>query len=177
MPVWDAGALAQAIGWGHPLEGRPELAELEMRRGCDRLREIGEVSFLSTVAGVLAEALYAQGEVEEAHEFTHIREEAAGGEDMYSQVLWRSVRAKCLARQGDADGALNLADEAVDLVARTDSLDLTWHALISQAEVLRLADRPAEADVLLERAVQIAERKENVAAARIARGARSAATG
>ena len=177
LPVWDAGALTQAIGWGHLLGGRPELAEQELRRGYDRLREIGEVSFLSTVAGVLAEALYAQGQVEDAEEFTRAGEEAAGDEDMYSQVLWRSVRAKCLAHRGDADGAMSLAREAVELVGRTDSLDLTWHALMSQAEVLRLADRPAEADAVLEEAVRTAERKENVAAAGIARGARVAATG
>jgi class 3 adenylate cyclase/tetratricopeptide (TPR) repeat protein len=171
LPVWDAGALTQAIGWGHLLAGRPELAEQELRRGYDRLHAIGEASFLSTVAGFLAEALYAQGRVEEALDFTRTSEEAAGGEDIYSQVLWRSVRAKCLVRQSETAGAVELAGEAVELVGTTDSLDLVWLALMSQAEVLRLAERVPEAETVLNEAIRIAERKQNVAAAKIAREA------
>jgi class 3 adenylate cyclase/tetratricopeptide (TPR) repeat protein len=171
LPVWDAGALTQAIGWGYLLEGRPELAEQELRRGYDRLREIGEVSFLSTVAGVLAEAVYAQDRVDEAEELTRVSEESAGAEDLYSQVVWRSVRAKCLARQGEVVEAAAVAGEAVALAVRTDSLDLRWHALASQAEALRLADRPADAERALHEAIATAERKENLAAAQISRAA------
>src|SRR3954454_16459527 len=171
LPVWDAGALTQAIGWGDLLAGRPELAEQELRRGYDRLHEIGEASFLSTVAGFLAEALYEQGRVEEALGFTRASEEAAGDEDIYSQVLWRSVRAKCLARQGEAAGAVELAGEAVELVATTDSLDLAWLAQMNHAEVLRLADRGTEAEAVLDEAIRTAERKQNLAAAKIAREA------
>ena len=59
------------------------------------------MSWLSTVAGILAEAVYAQGRYDEAMRFTRISEELAGAEDVYSHVLWRSVRAKVLARRGE----------------------------------------------------------------------------
>ena len=51
----------------------------------------------------------------------------------------------------------------------TAALDLHWHALLSQAEVLRLADRTADADGALHQATEIAERKGNLVAARLSR--------
>jgi class 3 adenylate cyclase/tetratricopeptide (TPR) repeat protein len=174
LRVWMAGALTQAVARALLLEGKPAAAEQELRRGYEILSAIGEVSFLSTVAGILAEAIYAQGRYDEAQEFTRISEESAGAEDVYSQVIWRSVRAKCIARQGKATEALGLARESVTLVESTDSLDLHWHALMSQAEVLRLAGRMAEADTALHEAVRIAELKENLVGARLAREAMQA---
>ncbi|HEU4979174.1 MAG TPA: adenylate/guanylate cyclase domain-containing protein [Solirubrobacteraceae bacterium] len=172
VPVWAAGALTQAVAWAFLLDGRPELAEQELRRGYETLREIGEVSFLSTVCGILAEAIYAQGRYEEAETFTRESEEAAGAEDAYSQVIWRSVRAKCLARQGGAEAvALALASESVRLAEGTDSLDLRRHALTSQAEALALFGRAAEAEAAIEQAVRLAEQKRNLAGARAARAA------
>jgi ATP/maltotriose-dependent transcriptional regulator MalT len=122
LPVWAAGALSQAVSRALLLEGEPGLAEQELRRGYETLQATGEVTFLSTVAGILAEAIYAQGRYDEADGFTRIGEESAGAEDMYSQVLWRSVRAKCLAREGHTTEALALARESVDLVESTDAL-------------------------------------------------------
>ena len=81
------------------------------------------------------------------------------------------MRAKCLARQADTAGAVELAGEAVELVATTDSLDLAWLALVNHAEVLRLADRGTEAEKVLDEAIRTAERKQNLAAVKIAREA------
>jgi class 3 adenylate cyclase/tetratricopeptide (TPR) repeat protein len=169
--VWRAGALTQAVGWALLMDGRPADAEAELRSSYETLKEIGEVSFLSTVAAILAEAVLAQGRPDEAEELTRISEEAAGAEDVYSQVVWRSVRAKCMARRGATAEALDLAREAVTLVTGTDALDLQWHALMGQAEVLRLAGRVAEAEVALQQAAAVAERKGNVVAARLSREA------
>ena len=36
LPVWDAGALSQALGWALLLEGRPAEAEAELRRALRR---------------------------------------------------------------------------------------------------------------------------------------------
>jgi ATP/maltotriose-dependent transcriptional regulator MalT len=107
------------------------------------------MSFLSTVAGILGEAIYVQGRYDEALRFTHISEDAAGAEDVHSQVLWRSVRAKCLARQGKTIESLGLAGESVTLAESTDALNLRWHALMSQADVLQVAGRMAEAETVL----------------------------
>lgn len=166
LVVWLAGGLTQALGWALLLEGKPDVAEQELRRGYETLSTVGEVSFLSTVAGILAEAIYAQHRYDEAERFTRISEESAGAEDVYSQVLWRSVRAKCVARQGNTTEALNLARHAVTYVESTDSLDLRWHTLMCQAEVLRLAGQTTQAKTALQEAISAAEQKQNLVGAR-----------
>jgi tetratricopeptide (TPR) repeat protein len=168
LPVWLAGGWTQAIGWALMLQGKPAEAEHELRRGCETLSEIGEVSLLSTVAGILAQALYAQGRYDESERFTRISEESAGAEDVYSQLLWRSVRAKCFARHGEIRAALALARECDSLIEATDALDLRWHARMSQAEVLRLADHTAAAKQALHEALRAAEEKQNTVGARLA---------
>jgi class 3 adenylate cyclase len=171
LPVWMAGGLAQPLGWALLLEGKPTVAEQELRRGYETLRAIGEVTFLSTITGILAEAIYAQGKYDEAEGFTRISEESAGADDVYSQVLWRSVRAKCIARRGKRTEALGIACESVRLVESTDALDLRRHTLASQAEVCRLAGRTTEAQTALHEAIRAAEQKENLVGARLAREA------
>lgn len=171
LPVWMAGPLAQLTGWVELLAGDPAAAESELRSAHETLTELGEMSWLSTVVGILAEAIYAQGRYEEAARFTHVSEETGGTEDAYSYVLWRSVRAKVLARQGRTEEAEQLARESVALGETTDFLHLRWHALMSHAEVLSLCGRDDEAKTHLERAVRIAEQKGNVVAAQLARDA------
>ena len=171
LPVWLAGGLTQALGWALLFEGKAAVAEHELRGGYETLMAIGEVTFLSTVAGILAEAIYAQGRYDEAESFTRISEESAGAEDVYSQLLWRSVRSKCLAQQGKMRQALALASECVLLVEATDSLDLRWHALMSRADVLRLAGQAAEAETAVHEAIHAAEQKGNLVAARLSRQA------
>jgi class 3 adenylate cyclase/tetratricopeptide (TPR) repeat protein len=171
LPVWTAGPLAQCVGWAELLEGNAAAAEEELRRGYENLRAIGELTLLSTAAGMLAESIYAQGRYEEAERFTRVSEDAAGTEDVYTQVLWRSVRAKVLAGQGDMTQARGLAREAVDLVVTTDSLHLRWHTLMSAAEVLRLAGQIDEAEAALHEAIRAAEQKGNLVGAQRGREA------
>src|SRR6187200_1235599 len=118
---------------------------------------------------MLAEAIHVQGRYEEAEAFTRISEELAGAEDVYTHVLWRSVRARTLARRGEIEAALELSRESVTLVETTDSLHLRWHTLMSQAEVLRLAGRTEDADVAVREAIRAAEQKGNLVGARLAR--------
>jgi class 3 adenylate cyclase/tetratricopeptide (TPR) repeat protein len=174
LPVWIAGPLTQCVGWSLLLEGEPAAAERELRKGHETLSAIGEVTLLSTVAGMLAEAIHVQGRYEEAEAFTRISEELAGAEDVYTHVLWRSVRAKTLARGGEIEAALELSRESVTLVETTDSLHLRWHTLMSRAEVLRLAGRTEDADVAVREAIRAAEQKGNLVGARLARDALAA---
>jgi tetratricopeptide (TPR) repeat protein len=171
LPVWMAGPLTQAVGLVELLDGKPAAAERELRAGYETLRAIGEVTLMSTVAGILADAICAQGRYEEAERYTRVSEESAAVEDVYTQVLWRSVRAKVLAHQGDLEQALRLAREALDRNVSTDSAHLRWHTLMSAAEVLRLAGRPGEAATALDEAVRVAEHKGNLVGARRAREA------
>jgi tetratricopeptide (TPR) repeat protein len=171
LPAFIAGPLAQGMGWVQLMAGDPAAAEHELRRGYETLNAIGEVSLLSTAAAMLAEALYAQGRYEEADRFTHVSEESAGAEDVYSQVVWRSVRAKVLARRGDLTEAREVAREAADLVEASDSFHLHWHAAMSQADVLRLAGETQEAEPVLRKAIGICERKRNLVGAQLGRDA------
>jgi class 3 adenylate cyclase/tetratricopeptide (TPR) repeat protein len=171
LTVWMAGPLAQLTGWAELLAGDPAAAEEELRWGQEQLSKIGEVSWLSTVVGILAEAVYAQGRYEEAERFTQISEESGGTEDVYSHALWRSVRAKVLANQRRIGEAERLARESVALAEPTDFLHLRWHALMSHAEVLRLVGRKQEGKPLLSQAIQLAEQKGNLVAAQLAASA------
>jgi tetratricopeptide (TPR) repeat protein len=143
----------------------------------DTLREIGELSFMSTVAGILAEAVYAQGRYDEVEPFLKMCEETAGSEDVYSQVLLRSIRAKLLARQGSTEGAERLGREAVAVAEPTDFLFLQAFALLSLGEVHRLCGRPAEAAPVLDRAIRVCERKGFTVGADRARELLAAAEG
>jgi class 3 adenylate cyclase/tetratricopeptide (TPR) repeat protein len=171
LPVWAAGPLAQYAGWTELLGGDPAAAEHELRRAYETLSTIGEVSWLSTVAGILAEAIYAQGRHEEAERFTRICEDSAGAEDLYSHVLWRSVRAKVFARRGEMAEAQRLTRESATLVETTDFLHLRWHELMSRAEVHGLAGRTAEGEAAAHEAVRVAEQKGNLVGARLGREA------
>ena len=149
IPVWLSGPLTQMHGWVEVLAGEPVEAEPSLRRGVEVLREIGELSWLSTVAAILAEALYAQGREEDADEFVRISEEAAGSEDAYSQGLVRSIRSKILARRGELDAAVDLARDAVAILEPTDFLFLQGFSRLSLGEVLLAAGRTDEARAAL----------------------------
>jgi class 3 adenylate cyclase/tetratricopeptide (TPR) repeat protein len=165
LTVWIAGPLTQISGWVELTAGDPAAAERELRWGFKTLSEMGEYSWLSTTVAILAEAVYEQDRYEEAEELTKVSEQAAGSDDAYSQVLWRSVRAKALAARGEAGDADLLAAEAVALTEPTDFLHLRGYAFMSRAEVLQLGGRAAEAMHAATQAAQLFKQKGNVVAA------------
>ena len=169
LPVWLAGPFSQLYGWTELLAGDPAAAERQLRWALETLREIGELAWLSTVAGMLAEAVRVQGRLDESEELLGVEEETAGSEDAYSQALLRSVRAKIRARQGKTDEAERLAREAVETASGTDFLFLQWFTLTSLAEVLEVAGREDDAQSALAQAVEVAGRKGYGAAAERAR--------
>ena len=166
--MWLAGPLTQFAGWIELLSGEPAGAERELRWGYEKLQEIGEASWLSTVAAILAESVYAQGREGEAEELTRESEESAGSEDAYSHALSRGVRAKILAGRGATDAALQLAGESVALADTTDFLHLRWHVRMTRAGVLQTVGKPAEAKPVAEEAMLIAGQKGSVVGVRAA---------
>jgi class 3 adenylate cyclase/tetratricopeptide (TPR) repeat protein len=139
----------------------PAAAEHELRRDYDELSEMGERYFLSTAAGELARAVYAQGRYAEAEELTRVAEELSADDDVTSQALWRSIRAKTLARRGLGAEAEELAREAVALLEGTDALILQADALEDLAEVLALVGSAGARDALTA-ALGRLERKDDV---------------
>jgi class 3 adenylate cyclase/tetratricopeptide (TPR) repeat protein len=143
------------------LAGDPEAAERELRRDFAELFEMGEKYFLSTAAGELARAVYAQSRYAEAEELTLMAEELSADDDLTSQALWRSVRAKALARRGLAREAEELAREAVELLRGTDAVALQAGTLEDLAEVLALVGVDGTREYL-EEALALFERKDDV---------------
>ena len=62
-------------------------------------------------------------------------------DDTVTQVIWRGVRAKVLAREGSCEQAEALAREAVALIEPTDLLSHHGDAMLDLAEVLRTCSR------------------------------------
>jgi predicted ATPase/DNA-binding SARP family transcriptional activator len=168
LKVAAAGA-TEIAGLVHMLAGEPVAAERELRRGYEAFERMGELSNLSTLAAMLAQALYAQGRDEEALRLTETSESSAAEEDLHTQVQWRAARAKVLARAGQLDEAVVLASEAVGLGGRTDFLVMRGNAALDLAEVLLLAGRADDSVAAAQDAVALYERKGASAAVAAAR--------
>jgi class 3 adenylate cyclase/tetratricopeptide (TPR) repeat protein len=150
--------------------GNPSAAEPELRTGYQLLRRMGEKSYLSTVAGYLAEAVYAQGRYGEAEELSRESQESADKGDALSQMLWRRIRGKLLARQGDTEQALKLAEEALALAAGTSGARASVDAYLEVAEIFNLLGRRHDAVALIEKAAHLYEETGDTLSARRARG-------
>jgi DNA-binding SARP family transcriptional activator len=151
------------------LFGDAEFTEREARAGYERLDAVGGKGYRSTMAAVLAEALYQLGRHEEAEQFVDIATSLASADDVATQAQARAVKAKLLAAKRDFDGAERVAREAVEHSSEADDLDMRAYVLLSFAEVLRLGGHDEEAKTVLEEAADVSERKGNVVRAKDAR--------
>ena len=140
------------------LADRPDRAEAELRSDYEVLAAVGERYTLSTIAGLLADAVLRQGRVDEAIALTVECEEATAEDDVESQSLWRRVRARALLSRGELDVALRLTDEAFRLVADTDAPLLKAGTLVDMA-IVRSADEPDGASRLARQALVLFEAK------------------
>jgi class 3 adenylate cyclase/tetratricopeptide (TPR) repeat protein len=137
--------------------------------------ELGELSSLSTAAGDIAQALYVLERLDEADAWAGRAAELGASDDAWSEMLWRRVRAKVLARRRQPAEAERLAREAVAIGEETDTLNGQGDANADLAEVLLLGGKADEAIAALEQALERYERKENLAMARRTRDRLAAA--
>ncbi|MGA9715394.1 MAG: adenylate/guanylate cyclase domain-containing protein [Aeromicrobium sp.] len=151
------------------LAGDPAEAERDLRRDYAALEGMGEKYMRCTVASELARALIEEGRDAEAEHYTEIARELAAVDDLSAQVLWRSVRARAMARRGQQTDAVALAREAVALLRGTDSLVAQADALCDLAEVLMADAQSADASAALAEALGLYERKGDLASAARAR--------
>jgi class 3 adenylate cyclase/tetratricopeptide (TPR) repeat protein len=147
------------------LAGDPRAAETELRRDYEALERMGDRYYRSTLAGLLAEALYQQARYDEAEEFAAKSREMAAPDDVSSQFLWRTVRAKVLAVGGNIPLAEDLAREAVEIIGKSEEPDAQAEALLGLAEVVMLAGRPDEAESTAREALALFTEKGNIVAA------------
>jgi tetratricopeptide (TPR) repeat protein len=155
-------ALTEIAGTLELLAGDPGAAEAALRRGYGILSAAGDASFVAFQAGLLAEAVLAQGRIEEAEQLAQIGEDGAAA-DIGAQTLWRRTRAKLEASRGRHERAIELAREAVDIAARTDALNMRADTLMRLSEVLRFAGRSEEAESAAREALELYEQKGNIA--------------
>jgi len=144
------------------LAGDPAAAAAFGEEGCRQFDELGERAYLSTAAGILARALYELDRLDEADAWAGRAAELGASDDVITQMLWRQVRAKVLARGGEREEAERLSREAVAMGVPTDLLDQQGDAYADLGEVLALAGRADEAAAAFAEALARHERKQNL---------------
>jgi tetratricopeptide (TPR) repeat protein len=151
------------------LAENPAAAERAVRVGYELLEHMGERAYFSSHAALIAHALCAQGRIVDADDMSATAEALAAQNDLSSQVLWRSARAKILAGTGALRQAQARAHEAVEIADRTIYHFVRSGALMSLAEVQLIAGRRAEAASAIERALLLYETKGDTVSAGKAR--------
>jgi tetratricopeptide (TPR) repeat protein len=161
--------------WSGPLEmlaDDPAAAERDYREACEHLDSIGERGWLSTMAGLWADSLYALDRLDDARAAARLSRDATTRDDYNAQALWRCAEAMLLAREGSFDEAEALAREAIEFIDRSDELNNSAHVVLGLVEVYRLAGRTDEAIRVLDDAIGRFERKGNAVMTERSRGLR-----
>jgi ATP/maltotriose-dependent transcriptional regulator MalT len=109
------------------------------------------------------------GRRDEAEVLAEASRGAAAPDDVYSQVVWRTVASTVHAYGGRAESAEALAQQAVDLMRPTDFPLLHWYAFMNLARVLELLGRIPDAASAADKAAEAARLKGSVVAERRAR--------
>jgi len=159
----DAAGVSQLSGRIELLAGDASAAERELRRGYDYFSRLGERYALSSVAGLLAEALVVQGRIDEADALASETAALAAPDDVDAQTLWRLARAKVLASRVELDHAEELAREAVALLEPTDYVVNKVSAYECLATILASLAQKDEARELLHHASSLATEKASPA--------------
>ena len=144
------------------LAGDPGAAARIGEDGCRLLGELGERSFRSTAVGWVARAYYELERLEDADRWARQAAELGATDDLLTQMFWRQVRAKVLARRGELAEAVRLAQEAVAIGGPIQAPNWQGDSYADLAEVLSLAGRRDEAAAAFREALARYERKGNL---------------
>jgi DNA-binding SARP family transcriptional activator len=167
---FDAALISIDSGPVELLAGDPVAAEAELRKDHEALDAMGERNYISSIAGLLAEALYRQGRFDDAAASAAFSEEVAAPSDVFSQHLWRGVRGKLLARDGAHDEGIALANTGVEQTRTSDDIEGQGNALMFLAEAQAAAGRDDDAARSATEARTLFEAKGNVVSAARAAG-------
>jgi ATP/maltotriose-dependent transcriptional regulator MalT len=141
-------------------------AEISLRDGYRWLQESGENALRADIVVMLARAMFAQGNLDEALERTLEAEKEADPDDLSPQIGWRTVRGAILAHRGELAEAERLTAQAVALVEKTDWLTDHADALMTRADVLAAGGEHSAANQAMRTALALHELKGNVVAAK-----------
>jgi tetratricopeptide (TPR) repeat protein len=157
---WEARAIVEHLA------GDLAAEEKALRHTRDMMIAMDDISRAVSILALLAQAAITRGDAVEGLSLSEESERLATAQDYDAQTRWRIARAAALARLGRRAEAETFAHDAVAVVSRTDDIDLHATALVGLAEVLH--DR-SEADEALETAIDLFDRKANLASATRAR--------
>jgi class 3 adenylate cyclase/tetratricopeptide (TPR) repeat protein len=172
--TFSAALTSLTSGPAEMLAGDLVRAEAELRGDYETLLAMGEKGYMSSVAGLLAEVLYAQGRHDEAADFANVCQQTAAPYDVGAQYQWRCIQAKLLADTGRLDEAETLAREGVRLIKTTDQPAIQADGLMSLAIVLGKAGKIDEAAASLHESIALFEQKGDIVSAARGRAALSA---
>jgi tetratricopeptide (TPR) repeat protein len=144
--------------------GNLEEAERWYRVSYEAYERMGEKSNLSGLACFLGKVLFEEGRHGEALDLSRQSEQIAGSEDRTSQMLWRCLRARVMAANGEFAEAERLARTAVEIARGSEDVEMLGEAIVDLAEVLRAAGSSVDARLIAE-ALDLFERKGNVVSA------------
>src|SRR5205823_14563158 len=126
----ELGHLGAATVFGGAVTGDVELlagdfaaAEEALAEACSVLQRTGNHHDLATRAADLAAALYGQGRYDDAGEWIATAAASSAADNLSAQPVWRSVKAKLVARHGDFSAAEALGREAVRQAEETEALN------------------------------------------------------
>ena len=146
----------QALARLEFMAGNHDAAETHLREACDLLDSVGNRGGACLANAELA-YLIGPRDPEEADRLTRASRHLAAEDDISVQISWRRARWRLEA----ADAGDALLDEAVDLCAQTDVLNLHALTLEDLAVAHRDAGNPESATAALQQAIALYEQKGN----------------
>jgi class 3 adenylate cyclase/tetratricopeptide (TPR) repeat protein len=166
-----AAGFQRAAAWGAVLAGDLPGAEAELRDAMKTLERIGDTGHRVSVASDLALVLLeSEGRESEVVALTDAMAPDVIEDDADAVIRWDVVRARTLARIGDAAEADRVARQAVERAWATDYAHLRALSQEALAEVAQRAGRIPAAVEALRLAIGAYEAKGNVVVAEDARG-------
>jgi class 3 adenylate cyclase/tetratricopeptide (TPR) repeat protein len=150
------------------LAGQPESAgDAVLARLEGRLlhRDAGTAVSFDLLLGL---ALLEQGRFSEARDVVE-RRGGVEGEDRQAHVTWCGIRARTSAERGNRVEAERIARDGVEIAARTDELNTRAESLVHLGWVLRRTGDPDGAAGAIGEALELYERKGNIAAVTLVR--------
>jgi len=157
-----SAAISSTLGQIELLAGDLDTAAEVLKRGYAALESMGGAFLLTGVAGVLGRVRYAQKRLDKVDALSSVIEGLADADDLDAQTDWRLLRALARANEGQANEALQLAKEAVEMASDSDAPLLKGWALTTLADVHGAAGNEAEQDATLRQALELYRTKGDI---------------
>jgi len=150
--LWRLGRESEAIDW--------------LRRGKGYLDALGETAYNSTTTAILATYLAESGELDEAASLVPEARAMAASDDFATHLSVGWAQALISSAREDHGAALAAIEECLRLILNTEYMNMTADTHRIRGRVLLAAGRRAEAEAAFDEALNLFERKGNVASAR-----------